>query len=69
AVLSTRPRLLFDYFVQSFAQVTNPPLDAIREELVTSLKTSIGPNGNLLASKKVTKPQVALDFPVIDNDE
>lgn len=69
AVLSTRPRLLFDYFVQSFAQVTNPPLDAIREELVTSLKTSIGPNGNLLASNKVTKPQVALDFPVIDNDE
>lgn len=69
AVLSTRPRLLFDYFTQSFAQVTNPPLDAIREELVTSLKTSIGPNGNLLATKKVKKPQVALDFPVINNDE
>jgi glutamate synthase (NADPH/NADH) large chain len=48
AVLSDKPRLLFDYFTQLFAQVTNPPLDAIREELVTSLGTSIGPEGNLL---------------------
>nr|MBW4095680.1 glutamate synthase large subunit [Acidobacteriota bacterium] len=69
AVLSKRPRLLFDYFVQSFAQVTNPPLDAIREELVTSLHTSIGPNGNLLSRTKVSQPQVALHFPVINNDE
>ena len=43
AVLSDRPRLLFDYFQQLFAQVTNPPLDAIREELVTSLSSTIGP--------------------------
>ncbi|NYE94120.1 glutamate synthase (NADPH/NADH) large chain [Psychromicrobium silvestre] len=69
AVLSSRARLLFDYFVQSFAQVTNPPLDAIREELVTSLRTSIGPNGNLLATSQVKQPQVSLDFPVINNDE
>ena len=48
AVLSDRPRLLFDYFQQLFAQVTNPPLDAIREELVTSLRSTIGPEGNLL---------------------
>src|SRR3954470_14223013 len=48
AVLSDRPRLLFDYFTELFAQVTNPPLDAIREELVTSLSTTIGPEGNLL---------------------
>src|SRR5690606_32260968 len=48
AVLSERPRLLFDYFQQLFAQVTNPPLDAIREELVTSLASTIGPEGNLL---------------------
>jgi glutamate synthase (NADPH/NADH) large chain len=48
AVLSDRPRLLFDYFAQLFAQVTNPPLDAIREELVTSLGGTIGPEGNLL---------------------
>src|SRR5213593_1125262 len=48
AVLSDRPRLLFDYFTQLFAQVTNPPLDAIREELVTSLSSSLGPEANLL---------------------
>ncbi len=69
AVLSKRPRLLFDYFVQSFAQVTNPPLDAIREELVTSLRSSIGPNGNLLATGQVRTTQVALKFPVVNNDE
>ncbi|WP_312179927.1 glutamate synthase large subunit [Arthrobacter sp.] len=69
AVLSKRPRLLFDYFVQSFAQVTNPPLDAIREELVTSMQSSIGPNGNLLALGQVKTSQVALKFPVINNDE
>ena len=49
AVLSQRPRLLYDYFSQLFAQVTNPPLDAIREELVTSLASTIGPDANLLA--------------------
>src|SRR4029450_13724662 len=48
AVPSHRPRPLFDYFHQPFAQVTNPPLDAIREELVTSLSSTIGPEGNLL---------------------
>ena len=47
AVLSDRPRLVFDYFTQLFAQVTNPPLDAIREELVTSLGTITGPEQNL----------------------
>ncbi|GHD01440.1 glutamate synthase large subunit [Zhihengliuella salsuginis] len=69
AVLAKRPRLLFDYFSQSFAQVTNPPLDAIREELVTSMKSSIGPDGNLLSLEQVREPQIALDFPVITNDE
>ncbi|MCQ8209693.1 hypothetical protein NPS74_18595, partial [Cutibacterium acnes subsp. acnes] len=48
AVLSNRPRMLWDYFSQLFAQVTNPPLDAIREELVTSLTGTIGPEANLL---------------------
>ena len=48
AVLSDRPRLLFDYFAQLFAQVTNPPLDALREEIITSLSSPIGPEGNLL---------------------
>lgn len=69
AALADRPRLLFDYFTQSFAQVTNPPLDAIREELVTSLGTSIGPDGNLLATGRVPQTQLALDYPVLSNDQ
>jgi glutamate synthase (NADPH/NADH) large chain len=69
AVLSDRPRLLFDYFSQLFAQVTNPPLDAIREELVTSLSTPIGPEVNLLTSAPAHCRQVVLPFPVVDNDE
>jgi len=69
AVLSQRPRLLFDYFTQLFAQVTNPPLDAIREELVTSLGTSIGPEPNMLIATPAHCRQLILDFPVIDNDE
>ncbi|GAC1610240.1 MAG: glutamate synthase large subunit [Mycobacteriales bacterium] len=69
AVLSERPRLLFDYFSQLFAQVTNPPLDAIREELVTSLAGTIGPEQNLLAPSPASCRQVVLPFPVIDNDE
>jgi glutamate synthase (NADPH/NADH) large chain len=69
AVLSQRPRLLFDYFTQLFAQVTNPPLDAIREELVTSLGTSIGPEPNALVATPAHCRQVILDFPVLDNDE
>ena len=69
AVLSARPRLLFDYFQQAFAQVTNPPLDAIREEIVTSLSTVIGPEGNLLDATPAHCRQVVLPFPIIDNDE
>ncbi len=69
AVLSDRPRLLFDYFVQLFAQVTNPPLDAIREELVTSLSSSLGPESNLLDPGPASCRQVVLPFPVITNDE
>jgi glutamate synthase (NADPH/NADH) large chain len=69
AVLSSRPRLLFDYFTQLFAQVTNPPLDAIREELVTSLRGTIGPEGNLLQPGPASCRQIVLPFPVIDNDE
>ncbi|MEW1887672.1 MULTISPECIES: glutamate synthase large subunit [unclassified Streptomyces] len=69
AALSARPRLLFDYFTQLFAQVTNPPLDAIREELVTSLRSVLGPSGNLLEPGAASCRSVALPFPVIDNDE
>ncbi|MFI1967662.1 glutamate synthase large subunit [Streptomyces cinnamoneus] len=69
AALSERPRLLFDYFTQLFAQVTNPPLDAIREELVTSLISSLGPQRNLLEPTAASCRSVTLPFPVIDNDE
>ncbi|MEV7954909.1 glutamate synthase large subunit [Streptomyces sp. NPDC088141] len=69
AALSERPRLLFDYFTQLFAQVTNPPLDAIREELVTSLRSTLGPQGNLLEPIAASCRSVTLPFPVIDNDE
>ena len=69
AVLSSRPRLIFDYFVQLFAQVTNPPLDAIREEIVTSLSSSVGEESNLLIATPAHTRQVVLPFPVIDNDE
>ncbi|MFF1690078.1 MULTISPECIES: glutamate synthase large subunit [unclassified Streptomyces] len=69
AALSARPRLIFDYFTQLFAQVTNPPLDAIREELVTSLRSSLGPQGNLLDPTAASCRSVTLPFPVIDNDE
>ena len=69
AALSEKPRLIFDYFSQLFAQVTNPPLDAIREELVTSLGTSMGPEHNLLDPGPASCRQISLAFPVIDNDE
>ncbi|WP_107765793.1 glutamate synthase large subunit [Nocardioides terrigena] len=69
AALSEKPRLLFDYFAQLFAQVTNPPLDAIREELVTSLSGTIGPEANLLQPTPASCRQVVLPFPVISNDD
>ena len=69
AALSQKPRLLFDYFAQLFAQVTNPPLDAIREELVTSLAGTIGPEANLLSPTPASCRQVVLPFPVISNDD
>ena len=69
AALSARSRLLYDYFVQLFAQVTNPPLDAIREELVTSMTRAIGPEQNLFHPGPASCRQVVLPDPVIDNDD
>ena len=69
AALSDRPRLLYDYFKQSFAQVTNPPLDAIREELVTSMESTIGPEGNLLDPRPESCRQIKIKYPIIDNDQ
>ena len=69
AVLSDKPRLVFDYFTQLFAQVTNPPLDAIREELVTSLGSTIGPEGNLFMPGPPSCRQVVLPYPVLGSAE
>ncbi|TNC24545.1 glutamate synthase large subunit [Amycolatopsis alkalitolerans] len=69
APLSSRPRSIFDYFTQLFAQVTNPPLDAIREELVTSLGTQLGAEPNLLDAGPEHCRKIVLPFPVLDNDE
>ena len=61
AVLSSRSRLLFDYFAQLFAQVTNPPLDAIREELVTAVSGTLGPEGNLLNPQPSSCRQIVIE--------
>ena len=68
AVLSDRPRLLYDYFKQLFAQVTNPPLDAIREELVTSMGSTIGPERNLLEPEPEACRQIHIKYPIIHNE-
>ncbi len=67
AVLSQRSRLLYDYFVELFAQVTNPPLDAIREEIVTSMGRVMGPEQNLLNPSAASCRQIMLHWPVLDN--
>ncbi|MCX7412079.1 MAG: glutamate synthase large subunit [Planctomycetia bacterium] len=69
AVLSDRPQLLANYFKQLFAQVTNPPLDAIREEIITSMITTIGSEGNLLDSKPEQCRLLRLETPVLTNAE
>jgi glutamate synthase domain-containing protein 2/glutamate synthase domain-containing protein 1/glutamate synthase domain-containing protein 3 len=69
AVLSQRARLLYDYFVELFAQVTNPPLDAIREAVVTSMARIMGPEQNLLEPTAASCRQITLAWPVLDNDE
>jgi glutamate synthase (NADPH/NADH) large chain len=67
AVLSRRPRLLYDYFKQNFAQVTNPPIDPIREELVMSLVSMIGPRPNLLGRQAGTHKRLEVAQPVLTN--
>src|SRR6266581_1466223 len=69
AVLSERPQLLFNYFKQLFAQVTNPPVDCIREEIIMASETSIGPEGNLLDPGPECCRQLALPAPILTNDE
>ncbi|HUF54489.1 MAG TPA: glutamate synthase large subunit [Dehalococcoidia bacterium] len=68
AVLSDKPQPLYNYFKQLFAQVTNPPLDAIREEIVTSVKSTIGPEGDLIDPAASNAAMVELDSPFISNE-
>jgi glutamate synthase domain-containing protein 2/glutamate synthase domain-containing protein 1/glutamate synthase domain-containing protein 3 len=69
AVLSEKPQSLFRYFKQNFAQVTNPPVDPIREELVMELTTYIGPEGNLLGETPDHCNRLELEHPVLTNDD
>ncbi|AWW73384.1 glutamate synthase large subunit [Erythrobacter sp. KY5] len=69
AVLSNKARLLYDYFKQNFAQVTNPPIDPIREELVMSLLSMIGPRPNLLGHDAGTHKRLEVDQPILTNDD
>ncbi|HLI66780.1 MAG TPA: glutamate synthase large subunit, partial [Caulobacteraceae bacterium] len=69
AVLSKRPRLLYDYFKQCFAQVTNPPIDPIREELVMSLVSMIGPRPNLLGRQAGTHKRLEVSQPILSNQD
>lgn len=69
AVLSDRPQRLYNYFKQMFAQVTNPPIDAIREELITSTMTTIGPERNLLKPEPESCRQISLHTPILSNEE
>ncbi|MHA6795887.1 glutamate synthase large subunit [Pseudonocardia bannensis] len=69
AAISERPRQLYDYFIQLFAQVTNPPLDAIREEMVTSLQSQLGPEQNLLSASPHNCRTIVVPFPVLGNDD
>ncbi|MFC0559958.1 glutamate synthase large subunit [Halalkalibacter alkalisediminis] len=69
AVLSKRPQLLYNYFKQLFAQVTNPPIDAIREEVVTAMGTTIGAERNLLNPEPLSCRHIHLPYPILDNEE
>jgi glutamate synthase (NADPH/NADH) large chain len=68
ACLSDQPRMLYDYFKQLFAQVTNPPIDSIREEIIMSLECFIGPEGNLLDISEQSSHRLALKHPILSND-
>ncbi len=69
AVLSSKPQLLYNYFKQLFAQVTNPPIDAIREEIITSTETTLGSEGNLIDPQPESCHQIKLKSPILTNAE
>jgi len=69
AVLSDKPQLLYNYFKQLFAQVTNPPIDALREEIITATETFIGSEGNLIHPTPESCRQIKVKYPIITNEE
>ena len=69
ACLSDRPRMIYDYFKQLFAQVTNPPIDSIREEVVMSLECYIGPEANLLETTEKNAHRLRVPHPILTNEE
>ena len=69
ACLSDKPRMIYDYFKQLFAQITNPPIDSIREEIIMSLECLIGPEGNLLSTVENNVKRLRLDHPILSNQE
>ena len=69
AVLSDKPQMLYNYFKQLFAQVTNPPIDCIREEIITGTETTIGPERNLLDPKPESARQIQLKSPILTDEE
>lgn len=69
ACLSSKSRIIYDYFKQLFAQVTNPAIDSIREEVVMSLRSSIGPEGNLLQNQQKNAHRLVIDHPILTNEE
>ena len=69
ACLSDKPRLLYDYFAQLFAQVTNPPIDSIREEIVMSVECYVGPERNLLSSTESHAKRLLLHNPILDAEQ
>ena len=69
ACLSDKPRMIYDYFKQLFAQVTNPPIDSIREEVVMSLECFIGPEGNMLDTAPEQAHRLSLSHPILSNKE
>ena len=69
AVLSNKPQLLYNYFKQLFAQVTNPPIDPIREEIITSTETMVGPRGSLLQPAPQSCGLIKLKYPIVTNEE
>jgi len=69
AVLSNKPQLLYNYFKQLFAQVTNPPIDPIREEIITSTEVMVGGEGNILEPTELSCRLVKLHYPILTNEE